>query len=155
MCIRDSRYAVRILTMRYGKCCCWRANEWAQNVCARRTWAVITQECFRWLKVEIVRTCMNDLWPPHVIMNYHVFQRARGWIFVSDRRSMRMICPLVRKERCRWAPRVLEIRSYMISTFRLLPGEDMAVQNPREFFSGVSSGVLDNNLKEKIIHNGW
>ena len=49
---------------------------------------------------------------------------------------------------------MLEIQSSMISTFRRLSGEDMTVQNPSELFSGVSSGVLDNNLKEKIIHNG-
>ena len=83
---------------------------------------------------EIVRTCMNDLRPPHVLMNCHVFQRARGWIFVSDGRSMRMMCPLVRKERCRWAARVLKIQSYMISTLRCLSGEDMTVQNPSDFF---------------------
>ena len=37
---------------------------------------------------------------------------------------------------------------------RLLPGEDMTVQHPSDPFSGVSSGVLDNNLKETIVHSG-
>jgi len=62
---------------------------------------------------------------------------------------MRMMCPRVRKKRFRWAARVLDVQSSMISTFRRLSEEDMTVQNPSEFFSGVSSGLLDHNLKGK------
>ena len=71
---------------------------------------------------------------------------------------MRMMCLLNRKKRFRWAARVLDIQSSMISTFRLLSEEDMTVQNPSDFFSGVSSGLLDHNLKGKysqwVINDG-
>ena len=62
---------------------------------------------------------------------------------------MRIMCPLVRKKRFRWAARVLDIQSSMISTFWRLSEEDMTVQNPSVFISGVSSGLLDHNLKGK------
>ena len=55
-------------------------------------------------------------------------------------------CP---KEAVQVAARVLDIQSSMISTFRRLSEEDMTVQNPRDFFSGVSSGLLDHNSKGK------